>query len=393
MNLTNDEIFNSMIDTIYMLTTQPLPYNSLCNYFAFCGQPLNLEETCKKFGYKSFNHCIRENEEIFGKFIKIYVSFKNDLFVLYYQNYDIKSKGKVLDNLKDKIIEDGHAQISFKETIYFETHNRYEYIEGRKRFVQLVHFCGENRRSPGLIRMEDLQAAFPILFDEDYSNDILKLWFPKQKGKMDQILQNILFEEIDYKYEKPNEKKGLLFRLKDGLTIEEINQKLDGLEANTKPWIEKLKGMIVGSKKRSPKNGTLSYRPNQKPQPSSINHTAVFKNRGPTKSKVFVNSDNEEDDRVENRAYQFNDVQRKASVDIMENKNVADTVEKETSPKLQQNKEIKSFAKTYVLTADIDLVELYDEAITEAEEASKLINIEAAGNSKVADNSKVKNIN
>uniref|UniRef100_A0A914Q347 Uncharacterized protein n=1 Tax=Panagrolaimus davidi TaxID=227884 RepID=A0A914Q347_9BILA len=242
--------------------------------------------------------------------------------------------------------------------------------------------------------MEDLQAAFPILFDEDYSNDILKLWFPKQKGKMDQILQNILFEEIDYKYEKPNEKKGLLFRLKDGLTIEEINQKLDDLEANVKPWLEKVKGMIAGTKKRSPKNGTLSYRPNQKPQPSSTNtnYTAVFKKPGPTKSKVFANSDDEEDDRVENRAYQFNAVQRKAPIDIMENNNVVDTVAKETSSKLQQNKEIKSFAKTYVVTGDINLVELYDEAIIEAEEVSKLVNIEAAGNSKVADTSKDKNV-
>uniref|UniRef100_A0AC35GB63 Uncharacterized protein n=1 Tax=Panagrolaimus sp. PS1159 TaxID=55785 RepID=A0AC35GB63_9BILA len=322
MNLTNDEIFNSMIDTIYMLTTQPLPYNSLCNYFVFCGQPFNLEETCKKFGYKSFNHCIRENEDIFGKFLKIYVSFKNDSFVLYYKNYDIKSKGKVLDNLKDKVIEDGHVQISFEETIYFETHNGHQYIQGRKKFAQVVHFCRKNPRFSGFIRMEDFQAAFPILFEEEeenvYSNDILKSWFPKQKGKMDQILQNILFEEIDYGYEKPNEKLGLLFRLKDGLTIEEINQKLDGLEANVKPWLEKVKGMINVSKKRSPKNGTLSYRPNPKSQPSSTN-TAVFKKPGPIKSKVFVNSDDEEDDRVENRAYQFNAVQRKASVDNVQN--------------------------------------------------------------------------
>uniref|UniRef100_A0A914Z4P7 Ubiquitin-like domain-containing protein n=1 Tax=Panagrolaimus superbus TaxID=310955 RepID=A0A914Z4P7_9BILA len=104
---------------------------------------------------------------------------------------------------------------------------------------------------------------------------ILKEWFPLQRGKMEQILQNIVFEEIEYKYSNPELKLGLLFRLKSGETIRSILEKLENLEKLVKPSMEKLEVNMLedfDSRRRYKRNikddyfgvsGNPYYRPQQ----------------------------------------------------------------------------------------------------------------------------------
>jgi hypothetical protein len=382
--INRDDIFNSLIDTIYMLTAQPLPYLKLSNFFAFCGQPFDLEETCRRLGYKSFNHCIRENKEIFEKFLEIYVSKKDDAFLLHYQNRDIKNNGKILDNLKDKTIDNGgHVQITFDETIFFETQNELQFIQGRKKFAQAVHFCKEDPNYSGIIRMQNLQAVFPILFNKEYNKALLKLWFPNS-GNMDAILQNILFEEIDFEYENPDVKQGIIFRLKDGLTIDKIIENLDNLETKIKPWFEGLERKIVDSyhsRKRytpSSQNYRQRYHPQeQQQQHPSTNYNFQSKSKPPhKKSRVFVDSDSEEDNRVENRAFKEIVRPRKYSANSNAVDVGGDVID---AAKLEPRKVEKTktdYIKKYKLSEDIDLVEFYDEAIEEAAELQKPIRLE-----------------
>uniref|UniRef100_A0AC34FRM8 Uncharacterized protein n=1 Tax=Panagrolaimus sp. ES5 TaxID=591445 RepID=A0AC34FRM8_9BILA len=326
--------------------------------------------------------------------------------VLYYQNRDVKDQGILLDNLKDRVIEDAHAQISIDDTIYFEIHNDPQYIQGRKNLASAVNKCQEIADdSFEWVDMEHLQRAFPLIFDgEDYSKHRLKEWFPAQGGKMDQILQNIVFEEIEYKYSNPEQKVGLLFRLKEGETIQSITEKLNNFEKQVKPWRENLEQKILNdfdSRRRYKRNSRdenyggggggngnpNSYRPQQqKPTTSNNLRTTGPKMQKAPVSKIFGDSDSDDDARVENARYKANSYVRQKKSPIENTAVTKDTVvvgdaSKPGLPKFEEKRfeDYQFIIKKYRLSKDSNLNELFLESMKEQAEN----NVQEPGSSKV----------
>jgi hypothetical protein len=199
---------------------------------------------------------------------------------------------------------------------------------------------------------------------------------------MDAILQNILFEEIDFEYENPDVKQGIIFRLKHGLTFDEIIENLDNLETKIKPWFEGLERKIVDShhsRKRytpSSQHSRQRYQPQPQQQHPSTNYNFQSKSKpSHKKSRVFVDSDSEDDNRVENRAFKEIVRPRKCSANLNSavGGDLIDTVKLEPR-KVEKPKTDNT--KKYKLSEDIDLAEFYDEAIEEAAELQKPIRLE-----------------
>uniref|UniRef100_A0A914PH17 Uncharacterized protein n=1 Tax=Panagrolaimus davidi TaxID=227884 RepID=A0A914PH17_9BILA len=227
--------------------------------------------------------------------------------------------------------------------------------------------------------MQNLQAIFPKLFNEEYNKALLKSWFPNC-GKMDAILQNILFEEIDFEYENPDLKQGIIFRLKDGLTIDEIIENLDNLETKIKPWFERLERKIVDSyhsrKRYTPSSQNYRQRYQSQQHPST-NYNFQSKSKPPhKKSRVFVDSDSEDDNRVENRAFKEIVISRKYSANSNSVDVGGDVIDAAKLEPRKLEKAKTDYTKKYKLSEDIDLVDFFDEAIEEAAELQKPIRLE-----------------
>uniref|UniRef100_A0AC35FAX4 Uncharacterized protein n=1 Tax=Panagrolaimus sp. PS1159 TaxID=55785 RepID=A0AC35FAX4_9BILA len=295
----------AMAEAIYFLTSKPVTLQRLSSSYSFLGPEFNLEKACKLLGYYSFNECLRQNQKLF-KFLSVFVCRNNDEkdgsnpFVLYYYNNAIENHRNYRPELvaHEEVFDNGRAAISYDETFFFEFHNSVAFIEGRKEFVKLVGYCqmeGYTNRD-GMIPLCKMNQAFNELYGTEKFSTMLKTWFPNLGGT-ENIIQKVLFDDVDYSLSDPLKKKETEFRLKDGWHSEDTVRKLDELKENFENIKERI-GRDISMQRRAP-GGFRNKQMN--PSGRSFRNTQRNNNIAPQKiSKIFYDSDDEVDLRVEN---------------------------------------------------------------------------------------------
>uniref|UniRef100_A0AC35GDR4 Uncharacterized protein n=1 Tax=Panagrolaimus sp. PS1159 TaxID=55785 RepID=A0AC35GDR4_9BILA len=303
--MNNEMLKESMAEAIYFLTSKPVTYERLSYCFSILGSEFNLEKTCELLGYYSFNECLRQNQKLF-KFLTVFVCRNNgekdesNPFLLHYYNNTIENHrnyrpellahGEAFDNVR--------AAISFDETFFFEFHNSIAFIEGRKEFVKLVGYCQMKglTNQNGMIPLCKMNQAFNELYGIENFSTKLKTWFPNLGGT-ENIVQKVFFDDVDYSLSDPLKKKETEFRLKDGWYSEDTVRKLDEIKENFENIKERIGRDIY--MQRHALGGFQNKEMNSSGHciPNTQKHYNIARQK---RSKIFYDSDNEVDLRVEN---------------------------------------------------------------------------------------------
>ena len=98
MNDDIDFLFDSLIDSIYAFTVEPVTMDKLEKHFEFFGHEESLKEISSRLGCHSFNHVIRRYREKFEPFLEIYTCPDGRL---YYFNKHVRGTEFVLDDFEE----------------------------------------------------------------------------------------------------------------------------------------------------------------------------------------------------------------------------------------------------------------------------------------------------
>uniref|UniRef100_A0A914QRN3 Uncharacterized protein n=1 Tax=Panagrolaimus davidi TaxID=227884 RepID=A0A914QRN3_9BILA len=303
--MNNEILKEAMAEAVYFLTSKPVTFQRLSSCYSFLGSEFNLEKTCKLLGYYSFNECLRQNQKLF-KFLTVFVCRNNDEkdgsnpFLLYYYNNTIENHRNYRPELvaREEVFDNGRAAISYDETFFFEFHNSVAFIEGRKEFVKLVGYCqmeGYTNRN-GMIPLCKMNKAFNELYGTENFSTKLKTWFPNLGGT-ENIIQKVLFDDVDYSLSDPLKKKETEFRLKDGWYSEDTVRKLDEIKENFEIIKERIDRDIYMQRRAPGGFQNKQMNPSGRGFPNTQRHHNI---RSQKRSKIFYDSDDEVDPRLEN---------------------------------------------------------------------------------------------
>ena len=94
-----DFLFDSLVDSIYVITVEPVTMDKLEKHYDFFGHEESLKDLLSDgLDCLSFNHLIRRYREKFEPFLEIYTCPDEKL---YYFNKHIRGTGLILDDFEE----------------------------------------------------------------------------------------------------------------------------------------------------------------------------------------------------------------------------------------------------------------------------------------------------
>uniref|UniRef100_A0AC35GN84 Uncharacterized protein n=1 Tax=Panagrolaimus sp. PS1159 TaxID=55785 RepID=A0AC35GN84_9BILA len=384
-----EKLFKAILDKIYTFTSKSVNIDQIYQHWALFGHDRTLDNALKYLGYYSLNDFIRQNENYFLDFLEIFVVTKDDetfkgqmpKLVLYYFNKNLQQSSALNETTKESLIIeqrsfDRRYKIAFHETKFFEYHNSQEYINGRKSFARIVEICqNENRiNENGFVPLHKFQETFQNSYGESFQS-LLKTFFPNSHGLQD-IMKNIMFEEVS---SKPDfQGTNIQFSLYSEDSFEQIVQRLDIFQNEAQQFLKKV--YTYFSFKRNEKRNLR--RPNEQRQNIStsyhLNALAPINVANQRPSSYFVDSDDEEDLRVENQKF----IIERRTETVISNKTASENLKYETKRKIDGYKEV--IGKCIVLTdLEIEKLEFINEDLQIEENEDDNIDEERNGNEQV----------
>uniref|UniRef100_A0A914YIT2 Uncharacterized protein n=1 Tax=Panagrolaimus superbus TaxID=310955 RepID=A0A914YIT2_9BILA len=224
---------NSLVECVYVSTVQPVEYSCLSSLVSSFSPHSSLDEACKNFGFYSFNEYLRRNHKLFDSFLTLFVCKNPDVkdnenpFILYYYNTEGEKNSKFRSNfVEHQSVDLLRVGISYKESIFFESHNSLKIIDRRKEFVQLVEYCQtQGRINAGeMVPLDKIKQAFRQKYGNEELSNKMETWFPNRGSGIENIVQKVLFEDLNFTLSDQTNRKEIEFRLKEGWTEKNFDQ-------------------------------------------------------------------------------------------------------------------------------------------------------------------------